>query len=107
MKVEQGQLKSILTNELGYGEASAEAYSGSFPELHEKLEGPMKKWLENRTVEDVEVEGVSLKEAMEAQRGEAKFLHAIQGLNDLLTRDLSSEEREALKLTLKTRMPLR
>lgn len=91
-----------MLNELGLSEIAAELNSSDFPELHEKLEGPMRKWLEDRTVEDVEVDGVSLKEAMEVPG--SNFIFAIQGLNDLLTGTLSDDERKALVYHLKNPM---
>lgn len=102
MNVEKAELKNILIKELGFSEIAAELNSSHFPDLHEKLEGPMKKWLDDRSVEDVEVEGVTLREVMDAHGG--KFLEAISGLNDLLVKDLTDEEREALKVLLKKPM---
>ena len=59
----------------------------------------MKKWLDDRTVEDVEVDGVTLKEVMDVQGW--GFLEAISGLNDLLVKDMNDEERAALKVILR------
>ena len=94
MQVEKGQLKSILTGELGYSEVDAEVYAGQYPELHETLGVPMEQWLEDRTFEDVKVDGVSLKEVMEVHG--SNFVQATRQLNDLLVKPLSDGDKQAL-----------
>lgn len=93
--VERNQLKKILVEELKQDEATAQVNSEVFPVLDDQLEESMKQWLTDRTVVDVSVEGVSLKEIMEKHG--SNFLYAISSLNDLLNPKMDPVQKEALK----------
>ena len=86
--------KTILIQELGYTRISAESFLRDFPPVHNELAGAVRQWLDDRTVLDVSVFGLSISEYMRIRH--AHFLMAVRDLNRLLDADLTPERRERL-----------
>jgi hypothetical protein len=60
----------------------------------------MQAWLKDRRVLDVAVEGITIRQVMQAH--DCHFLSAVSGLNDLLVRPLPPEDKAALATFLRT-----
>ncbi len=99
-EIDRGEARDILVKELSFEAEMVDVYLDMYPLLHEDLRGPVEAWFKDRTVQDFEVEGISIRQVMEAQG--THFLNAVHGLNDLLTMELTDEERRALKTVLTT-----
>jgi hypothetical protein len=63
-----------------------------YPPIHDSLRGAIDQWLEERTMPEVAVEGITLGEVMEKRH--CHFLIAIRDLSRLLTAELTPEKRE-------------
>jgi len=92
--LDRGKARDILITELGYDPKIADVYLDSYPEIHEDLADAAKAWLEDRTVVDVMVEGVTIRQLMDAH--DSHFLNALSSLNDLLTLVLDDEQKSSL-----------
>lgn len=97
--IDKDKAKRILVEEFDYQPYHADLFLRRFPPLHEELAEPVETWLKDRAIPDVSVEGLSVEEIMQSQRGH--FLLAIQYLNRLLDEDLSSEDKEGLVQALR------
>jgi hypothetical protein len=82
--------EEILTKELGYKDYAVKGLLKDYPQIHDELSHAVEKWLEDRTIEDVDVFGLSVKELMNINDNET-FLHAIKMLNALY--NMNEEER--------------
>lgn len=92
---DRNQLRNILIEEMGYAPGAADDYLDRWGPLHDSLAGIMTAWLEDRTVPDIEIEGVRLQKLMCDHR--MSFLNALDSVNDLLVLPLGDLEREALR----------
>jgi len=92
MEIDKSQAEAILTEELGFSALGASMFLRDFPPIHDELAKSVSRWFSDRTVLDVSVGGISLKEVMQA-RGD-HFLMAVRLLNRLLDADVAPEERE-------------
>ncbi len=88
--LDKNKAEEILTKELNYNDHTAKGFLEHFPPIHDELSHAVEKWLEDRTIEDVEVYGLSIKEIMSVNENES-FLNAIKMLNALYDKD--EEER--------------
>ena len=100
LEIDRNKARDILVKEHDFTAEKVDSYLELYPLLHEDLREPVEAWFKDRTVQDFEVDGISIKQVMEAQG--THFLNAVRGLNDLLTKELTDEEREALKTILTT-----
>jgi hypothetical protein len=92
--INKGEVKKILVTELGYSSFEANIYLRDYPSIHDELVEVVQKWLEDRTITDINVFGLSLVEYMRNHR--AHFLMAVRDFNRLFDNDLTSERRERL-----------
>ena len=104
MILDKEVLKKILTSELGYSQTDADLYLKDCPsEIHRELEEIVGAWLKDRSIADYEIEGVSIKEVMEA-RG-YHFLMAIKAFNRLFDEDVPPEKRKQMTSDLVKPVP--
>jgi len=103
LAINKDQIKKILIDELGYSKASAETFLEDFPPIHDKLSGAVNHWLEDRTVEDLNLYGLTIKEMMKTHG--YNFILTIKILNRLLDEDLTEERRQRLAEDLKKPFP--
>lgn len=99
LKIDNQQAKAILIAEQGFSSIAADAFLNDFPPIHDELAEAVLHWLADRTVFDVDVAGVSVKEVMET-RGD-HFLMAVRLLNRLLDADVSPDQRERMARLLR------
>ncbi len=97
--LDKAKAGEILAKEFNYKEYDVNIFLGRFPEIHDELSHSVQKWLEDRTIEDVDVFGLTIKELMNVNKHE-NFLHAIQMLNGLY--DMDEEERTDMIRILRT-----
>jgi hypothetical protein len=93
-KLDEVKAKKILIDELGYKPHEATFFLKDFPPLHEDLKDSVENWLVDRTILDVKVGGVQIKDVMHSQG--YHFLLAVRELNGLLDKNLSHRDRERL-----------
>ncbi len=97
--IDKEKAKKILVTELGYPPGTADVFLRDFPPLHDELAEPVNRWLEDRTVQDVSVCGLSMSEVMRTQR--YNVLLAAKYMNRLLDPALPPERREKLVASLR------
>ncbi|MGH9425903.1 MAG: hypothetical protein ACRD2L_06300 [Terriglobia bacterium] len=97
-EIDKQKARGILIQELSYEPEIASLYLELFPSLDDRLAEAVSAWFDNREVLHIEVEGLTIRHIMEVQQ--THFLNAVHGLNDLLTKKLTEEERDALKTLL-------
>jgi len=94
LTINQGEVKKILIAELGYSSFEANSYLRDYPAIHDELVEVVQQWLQDRTITDFNVFGLSLKEYMRNHR--AHFLMAVRDFNRLFDDDLTPGRRERL-----------
>lgn len=97
LKIDTRQAREILIAELGFSPIAADAFLSDFPPIHDELAESVSRWLTDRTVLDVDVAGVTIRELMQA-RGD-HFLMAVRLL--LLDADVSPAQRERMASLLR------
>ena len=97
---ERDMIKKILVTELGYSFNEADFYVDHYPALHDRMAEALQTWLQDRRVLDIEVEGITVRQVMQAHS--CHFLNALRELSELLTRPLNPGEKEALKAFLRS-----
>ena len=102
MAVDTSRIRNVLQSELGYSRTEVNLFMENFPVLHPSLEPIVEQWLEDRTIVDIEVEGLSLKDVMEKQQ--RHFLAVIVKFDALLDDTLSIEDRQRLHRFLKRQL---
>jgi hypothetical protein len=102
MKLEPDQVTKILTTELGYQPAQAVAFVRDFPAIHDELADTVNRWLQDRTVIDTSIYGVTISEVMRVRR--SNFLLALRAVNRLLDQDVDDDRRNQMIQDL--RMPI-
>lgn len=94
LKIDKKQAKAILIAEQGFSSIAADAFLSDFPPIHDELIEAVSRWLADRTVLEVDVAGVTVKEVMKV-RGD-HFLMAVRLLNRLLDKDVVPDQRERM-----------
>lgn len=102
--LDKEQVKSILINEFGYTSIGADSYLRRYPPIHDELVPTIQQWLKDRSVQDVNTHGLSIREIMRIQN--FHFLEAVKYLNVLLDEDLSSDDRDELIDFYRTPIPV-
>ena len=97
-KLDKEEVRGILIKEMGYSKRNANLLLQDFPPLPEQLTGAVRKWLNDRTVTEIVVDGISLQEVMDNQQ--VDFLVAVRELNKLLDPSIPLDKRENLKKIL-------
>lgn len=92
--INKEEVKRILETELGYSSFEANSYLRDYPPIHDELVEVVKRWLQDRTITDFYMFGLSLQEYMSNHR--ANFLMAVRDFNHLFDDDLSPERRDRL-----------
>ena len=95
--------KTILVSELGYNSTDADLYLKDYPQLHDELREAVQRWLNDRSISDTTVYGVSIEDVMHA-RG-SHFLMAVSAINRLFDTELSPVQRERMLDNLRQRIP--
>ena len=67
LALDKEQVKPILINELGYIPVAADFFLRHYPAIHDELAPAVERWLEDRTVLDTEINGISIKQVMQIQ----------------------------------------
>ena len=98
--IDKEKVKKILIEELGYTPGQAKVFIDDFPPIYEPLDTAVKQWLTDRTISDVTVEGMTIKEIM--LRHSTDFLEAVQELDALLDPRMTSEHRPSVINMLKS-----
>jgi len=92
--LDNNQVKYILCSELGYSPIEADSYLRDFPVIHDELADAVQRWLEDRTVLETNIFGLSIKDYMRTHH--SHFLMAVRDLNHLYDNDLTPERRDRL-----------
>ncbi len=71
-----------------------------YPKLHEQMMNALNVWLENRTVSDIQIEGLSISDVMNTRR--CHFLVAIRDLDRFYDENLIGDERDQWVRILKS-----
>jgi len=99
LEIDRTKAKAILVAELGFSSFDADWFLRDYPRIHDELAEAVTRWLTDRTVLDVSVGGVTIKEVMQT-RGD-HFLMAVRLLNRLLDADVSPDQRERMARLLR------
>jgi hypothetical protein len=102
-RINKAQAKDILINELGYSPIDADLYLRDFPPIHAELADAVEQWLVDRTIQDVEVSGLSITEVMQV-RG-YHFLMALRALNKILEPGTTPDRRKRMVESLRQPVP--
>lgn len=97
--LDKAKVKKILTEELGYDPIDADLFLKDYPPIHNELIEAVQRWLQDRTVVDVKISGVSVSEVMQASG--CNFLVAIRDMDRLLDPGLSEERRRQMAESLR------
>lgn len=103
LTLDKEHIKPILINELSYTPIAADFFLRHYPAIHDELAPAVERWLEDRTVLDTEINGISIKHVMQIQA--CNFLMAIIHLNVLLNPNLTDEQRTILLRVKDTPIP--
>lgn len=98
-QINKEKAKKILVTELNYKPTNADIYLQDYPPIHDELSEAVNQWLEDRSIKNISISGLSIKEIMETRR--CHFLMAVQNLNRMLDEDLTPHQRERLIEILK------
>ena len=91
-KIDKEKVKKILTEELGYNNIQAEIFCDlHLSSVHNELTKAVKRYLEDRTIIDISIHGLSIQELMKVQH--VDFLEAIFYLNRILDDDVVDKDR--------------
>lgn len=99
--LDKEKIKPIMINELGYTSYEADKLLETLVVIHDDLKDAVDRWVIDRTIQDVNVSGVSLKTIMERRR--INFIVAIRYLNRLLDDDLPDQLRTSMISMLQRR----
>lgn len=94
--------KEILVSELDFKPHEADTYLKNYPLLDNRFQPTVGKYFSDRQILDISIEGISLAKLMETHH--FHFFEALWSLNQLATRSLTKEERDALIAFFKTPM---
>lgn len=60
-RIDMDKFKEVLVSELGYDSVDEDIYLKDYPdEIHDELKDSVERWLEDRTIINVDVYGVSV-----------------------------------------------
>lgn len=93
-EIDKQKTKEILVSELGYKSFQVDKLLENYPTIHDPLAGAVQQWLEDRTILDVAVEGMTIEFVMHNRR--CNFILAVEKLNRLLDEDLMPDQRQRL-----------
>lgn len=97
--LDKEQVKKILIEEMKLPAFDVELFLKDFPPLHDSLSSAVEQWLKDRTIGEIVVEGLTIKDVMKKRR--CHFLVALRDLNVLLDESIPVEKRQRFKETLK------
>lgn len=98
-ELDKEQVKKILIEEMKLPAFDVELFLKNFPPLHDSLSSAVEQWLKDRTIAEVVIEGLAIKDVMKKRR--SHFLAALRDLNTLLDESIPAEKRQRFKKTLK------
>ena len=81
-EIDKQKFREIMIGEERYSPRKVDLLLAEFPPVDDRFGEPIEQWLEDRTVPDIEVEGLSLREVMDNKQ--VHFLVAVRTLNELL-----------------------
>lgn len=94
------KLYTILTEEQGYSPRLARALVERLKPLDDVFESAFERWLKDRSIIDLRIEGIALSDVMRNRR--CTFLSAVQMLSALLDSALAADERAFVREALNT-----
>lgn len=97
-KLDKDKARGVLLREGMLDPLGVDHLLRDFPEIHEPLAGAVSRWLDDQTIEDVSVDGLSIQELMARRR--SHFLVAVKELNMLLDDVLPEEKRKRWRALL-------
>jgi hypothetical protein len=98
-KINKTKARKILIDEEHFLPLNADRMLKDFPPIQEPLAQAVQKWLEDRTIVDISVEGLTIKKVIHDQG--YHFLIAVKNLNKLLDQTIPEDERKNLLKALK------
>ncbi len=96
--VDKEKARKILIDEFHYKKHQVDAFLESIPELDDIFKPAVERWLSDRTVLDLSVEGLTISQVMATRK--SSFLTAVRDLNILLRSDYPEDFREKFKQAL-------
>jgi len=90
--LDKAEARRILVTREDYEPYQADFLLEKYPAIRDELADAVRQWLRDDTIQDVTVEGLTIRQVMEAKRCE--FLVAVSYLNGLLDEGLSDEARD-------------
>lgn len=97
-KKQQEEIARILVEESGLSPFDVELFLSEFTSINDIFAPAIERWLEDRTIVDLSVEGVTISEVMKKRK--CHFLAAVKDLNMLLDETIPASQRERFKETL-------
>jgi len=98
-EIDRKEFRRIMVEEQGFTPSKVDLLLADYPAIDERFAAAIEQWLESRTLAEISVHGISLKEIIENRQ--FHFLVAIRRLNDLLDEQVPSpdlnREIEALR----------
>jgi hypothetical protein len=104
-KIDIPKAKKIMVEENHYTPQKVDLFLKDYPPIHDDLGEAVEQWLDDRTIKDTVVDGLSINEVMTKQR--VHFLQAVKKLNMLLDENTPSEERKLLRKILSRQVILK
>ena len=83
-----------MVDEEHYTPYKVDSLLKDYPPIHNQLAPAIEQWLKDRTVTDINIEDLSIKQVMSNQQ--VHFLVAIKRLNELLDENIPSDQRRKL-----------
>lgn len=99
-QLDVNMVKQILIEEENYPIHKVELLLKDYPPIHPQLEDALKQWLQDRTVSDVVVDGLSISQVMSNRQ--THFIVAIRDLSQLLDENIPVEKRSKSREILGT-----
>jgi len=93
-ELDKEKARKIMIEEEGYTPYKVDLLLKDYPSIHEKLGDTVTQWLLDRTINDVVIEGLSIKQVM--IKRQLHFLVAIKKLNTLLDKNIPIKVRNSL-----------
>lgn len=101
--LDKEEIAHILEHEQGVDSFEARRYADRYMPIHDELAPAVHRWLQDRTVLEVSVGGVSVAQVMAGRP--THFLQAVRLLSRLLDEDIPVHERAARAERLRRPVP--
>lgn len=99
-EIDKDRFRKIMVDEQGYTANKVDQLLADYPAVDDRFAEAIEQWLEDRTIADVSVDGLSLKEVIDNRR--FHFLVAVRTLNELLEKELPEPDRSRQVEALRT-----